>query len=449
MEGSYAKVGPRLAVESASDPLAALQSELRELIDACGLPLPAAPAHPFSELRAAVAARGAAASHEASRLSLLFSHAEKSGEALPLAALRACCGGLADAAATFTAAAQALAAAARPAPAAAGAAVFSGDVFKQDLRAACGALLRALAGAAAAAAAGGAEQLPAAAAAAAAARLLPEVGRVGVCAEALRRLPVSPSAAVRRRLLQAGLLVKRSAADLRAETGTAAGGRGGGGGGAGAAGAQLAGALLVDAACALLQAVAKLVAAALDAVDRVAEAAATGEGGASLDAVALALAPLSDGVVDLAAAASDCYEELAGGGDLEEEKEEEEEEEEGEEGGGGGRLGGAGGGGGGASAVDTTAETEDPPLEAASEAPPAPAPTPASRWGAAAEQLGSLLGAMAPAAAGLAAAAEAAAGRLADEGARAAARAALRGAAEGVAASCAAFNATLAAPPPF
>lgn len=353
---AYAQSGPRAIVESSPDPFAALGSELSDLSSSLSLPPIIVPRMSTRALRDAVVARGTAVSHEVRRfVVVLLTAAESPSRVLDGASARALAGSVADAVALFVGAAQALIAVASTnstqSP------LVTGTVFVADVRAAASGLLahvadlvrvaRKASRRTAAADDGtytvgeGAER-----------ELLPEAGKVGAWVDStVSRLPVSPASAIRRALLSARLILRRSAEDLREET-------------AGATGSS---SHFVDAAAAAFKAAAALIAAVTDVSDAAGtaddaerDAAAAADGSAPpaaqsspgnaeqttrvvADDFAVQARAIGDAVIDMAAAASD----VCGDGenatddfdDGEEGAAEDDDEE--EEGGGGGGDSGA------------------------------------------------------------------------------------------------------------
>lgn len=339
-----------------------------ELVTSVTLPPPAtASGWGFGPLRATLTARGAACAHEAARFAVMLRSAPVS-----LETVRAGCAQVCDAAAQWTTASQAL----RSVALAGGS---GGRVFSGDLHAVAAGMLLALAGCVQVASR---ELKPSADASSYLLgrpdALLPAVAMVEHWSnDGLTRLPTTPAAAVRRRVLSAAVAVRRSATDVREETSSAT---------------DMA---IPNAGIAVLKALAAHLQAALAALDAAA-AAPVGDaalaaavaavsldatGSASpLDALADAASVASDAVIDFAAALSDASEEFGGAGGRDEDDDE-------EEGGGEGEVVVVGGEGGG-NAVDTLRATALTLQSAAGELRRAvecvhPAPQPAAAGGAA------------------------------------------------------------------
>jgi hypothetical protein len=363
---TYTQSGPRAVIFHAPNPVSALLVELQELKKSLDCPpsvqLP--PGTSFATLRETLEVRGEACSQECRRIAVVLSDSQASGASLTLVNIRGLCANVGESVALFTAIAQALR---ELVVQGCGGVLLPGECFLVDLAHGCGGLI----GSACEFVVGLEGCLPTPLEEDAtvvpitkAASLLPLVARMQQwSAETLRKLPKTVASAVKRRFLSTSVTLKRSAVDVREETGVEATASP-----TASAAASLppnpfpspaAGAAVVSAAIALFKASHTLVAATSTLCDLDVEG-VVGVGGANtpssssstttttLDTLARSVEPVENGAIDLAAAVSDAYTILTGqeegeddfedfdGFDEEEEEEEEKEEKEEKKGKGGG-----------------------------------------------------------------------------------------------------------------
>jgi len=173
----------------------------------------------FKTLRDALEVRGERCAQECRRLVLVFSDAyESKGGTLGIEALRGLCGNIGETAALFVAVNQVLVEIVRRGI---GGTLLPGALFLTDLKEMSSAFLRLLSEFVVSVGdctTGSGEGMSVTCVS----RLLPIVGRVQQWSEEwLRKVPKTPGASIKRRLLSAAITLKRSAKDVREETAAA------------------------------------------------------------------------------------------------------------------------------------------------------------------------------------------------------------------------------------
>ena len=230
---AYSRAGPRRIILLAADPLAALAGEILDLKVSHALPPPLPTNYSVAALRSEMISQAEATVSAARRLSVVFltSAVERSGGSggvLDGVSARSLAAGVAEGAALFTAASQALGATLEARVRLRPLRLYSGVRMLSDVRnASLHFLTVILEFVTKAQAAASLDTLSTGLVLArkgtiALNALGPAAGRVGAAAEdVVKKIPTNPAAAVRRALLNTALVLRRSAEDVRSETGTA------------------------------------------------------------------------------------------------------------------------------------------------------------------------------------------------------------------------------------